>query len=82
MSIATLTKKGQVTIPKSVRDSMGLHTGDKLEFTLSDNGVAFIKPITKKVDEVFGRLHQPGRKAVSIEEMDAAVKSKMRADKK
>jgi len=82
MTVATLTKKGQVTIPKSVRDSMGLHTGDKLEFTLSDNGVAFIKPITKKVDEVFGRLHQPGRKAVSIEEMDAAVKSKMRADKK
>ena len=80
MTVATLTKKGQVTIPKSVRDSMGLHTGDKLEFTVSDNGGAFFRPVTKKVDEVFGILHQPGRKAVSIEEMDAVVKSKMRAD--
>jgi AbrB family looped-hinge helix DNA binding protein len=82
MTVATLTKKGQVTIPKSVRESMGLNTGDKLEFTLSDNGGAFFRPVTKKVDEVFGILHQPGRKAVSIEEMDAALKSKMRAENK
>ena len=78
MAVATLTKKGQITIPKSVRDSMGLHTGDKLEFTLSDNGEAFLRPVTKKVDNVFGMLYRPGRKAVLIEEMDAALKSKIR----
>ena len=80
MTVATLTKKGQVTIPKSVRDTMGLNTGDKLEFTVSDNGGAFFRPVTKKVDEVFGILYQAGKKPVSIEEMNAAVRSKMRAD--
>ena len=79
MALATLTQKGQVTIPKAVRDSLGLHTGDKLEFIVSENGEAFFRPVTKKVDDVFGKLHQPGRKAVSVEEMNDAVKSKLQA---
>jgi AbrB family looped-hinge helix DNA binding protein len=32
MPIATLTRKGQVTIPLAVRAALGLHTGDKLDF--------------------------------------------------
>jgi AbrB family looped-hinge helix DNA binding protein len=78
MAVATLTKKGQVTIPKSVRDSLGLHTGDKLEFIITENGDALFKPVTKKIDDVFGRLHKPGQKPVSTEEMDAAIKQKIR----
>lgn len=79
MAVATLTQKGQVTIPKAVRDSLGLHTGDKLEFIVSEKGEAFFRPVTKKVDDVFGKLHQPGRKAVSVEEMDDTVKTKLQA---
>lgn len=79
MAVATLTQKGQVTIPKTVRDSLGLHTGDKLEFIVSEKGEAFFRPVTKKVDDVFGKLHQPGRKAVSVEEMDDTVKTKLQA---
>ncbi len=82
MAVATLTKKGQVTIPKAVRTSLGLHSGDKLEFVITETGEALLRPVTKKVDEVFGRLHKPGRKPVSVEEMDAAIKQKMRAASK
>ena len=77
MALATLTNKGQVTIPKEVRDSMGLHPGDKLEFVITENGEALFKPVTKKVDDVFGRLYKHGRKPVSIEEMDAVIRQKM-----
>ena len=77
MALATLTNKGQVTIPKEVRDSMGLHPGDKLEFVITESGEALFKPVNKKVDDVFGRLCKHGRKPVSIEEMDAVIRQKM-----
>lgn len=79
MTLATITSKGQITIPKAVRDSLKLHTGDKVEFVVTAKGEAIIRPATKKVDELFGILHKPGRKPVSVEEMDAAIRRKMRA---
>ncbi|MBW2544743.1 MAG: AbrB/MazE/SpoVT family DNA-binding domain-containing protein [Deltaproteobacteria bacterium] len=80
MSLATLTSKGQITIPKAVRDSLRLHSGDKVEFVITESREALLRPITKKVDDVYGRLHKPGRKPVSIEKMDAGIKQKMQAD--
>ena len=81
MALATLTSKGQVTIPKVVRDSLQLQAGDKVEFVLSEAKEALFRPVTKKVDEVFGRLYRPGRKAVSVEQMDAGLKQKLRSEK-
>ena len=78
MALATITTKGQVTIPKSVRDSLMLSTGDKIEFVVTDKREALIRPISKKVDEVFGILHKPGRKTVSVEEMDAKIRQRMK----
>jgi len=77
MTIATLTTKGQVTIPKAVRDSMRLHSGDKVEFIITEGGEALLRPVTKKVDDVFGRLHKTGIKPVSVEQMDAGIRQKM-----
>ena len=78
MALATLTNKGEVTIPKSGRELLGIHSGDKLEFVVIENGKAYIKPVTKKVDDVFGRLYNPDRKPVSVDEMDKKIKQKMR----
>ncbi len=78
MAVATITTKGQVTIPKSVRDSLMLSTGDKIEFVVTNKREALIRPISKKVDEVFGILHKPGRKTVSVEEMNAKIRQKMK----
>ena len=78
MALATITTKGQITIPKSVRDSLMLSTGDQIEFIVTDKREALIRPISKKVDEVFGILHKPGRKTVSVEEMDAKIGQRMK----
>jgi AbrB family looped-hinge helix DNA binding protein len=79
MAVATLTSKGQITIPKAIRDCLGLHSGDKLEFIVTENGDVLIKPVTKKVDEVFGKLHKPGQESVSVEDMDSAIRERLKA---
>ena len=76
----TITTKGQITIPKEVRDTLSLTAGDKVEFVLIDKREALIRPVSKKVDDVFGLLHKPGRKAVSVEQMTEGIRRKMRED--
>jgi len=79
MALATLTTKGQVTIPKKIRESLRLHTGDKIEIIVTEKREAIIRPISKKVDDIFCKLHKSGRKAVSLEAMDDAIRNKMKA---
>jgi AbrB family looped-hinge helix DNA binding protein len=52
MATSTITSKGQVTIPKTIRRSLMLKTGDKIEFIISENNELLVKPISKKVDGV------------------------------
>lgn len=78
MQQTTLTSKGQVTIPKNIRDSIGLYAGDKIEFVLTEKKEVILRPITKKVDDVFGLLHKPSRNTVTIEGMDEGIKKKIR----
>ncbi len=73
MVTATITSKGQIMIPKAVRDSLHLRSGDRVAFFLHGDGEAMFKPLTKSVDEVYGRLHRAGQTARSIEDMDEAV---------
>ncbi|NYT27718.1 MAG: AbrB/MazE/SpoVT family DNA-binding domain-containing protein [Candidatus Thiodubiliella endoseptemdiera] len=78
MSLATITSKGQVTIPKDIRQSLHLNAGDKIEMLATKNGEAIIRPISKTVDEVFGLLKRPGQKPVSVEEMNEAIGQHLR----
>ena len=78
MATATLTTKGQVTIPKEIRETLKLHAGDKIEIVVTEKREAIIRPISKKVDEIFCRLHRPGRKAVTLEAMDDAIRNRMK----
>lgn len=71
---STITSKGQVTIPKSVRDSLHLLSGDKVEFLRNDADEIVIKPITKRASDLAGILKQYAKKEpVGIEEMNQAV---------
>ncbi len=79
MALATLTTKGQVTIPKLIRDALKLNTGDKIEIIVTDKREAIIRPVSKKVDDIFCKLHNPQRKTASIEEMQQAIKNRMKA---
>ena len=78
MTLATLTTKGQLTIPKKIRESLKLHRGDKVEFIITQNREAIIRPISKKVDEIFCKLHNSTRKPVSIEGIDNAIRNRMK----
>ena len=78
MALATLTTKGQVTIPKIIRDSLKLNTGDKIEIIVTEKREAIIRPVSKKVDDIFCKLHKPVRKAVSLEAMDDAIRNRIR----
>jgi antitoxin PrlF len=78
MATAVVTSKGQITIPKAVRDTLGLHSGDRVEFVVQGPEGAVMKPMTRTVDEVFGRAHKPGRPARSVEDMNRAIGERMR----
>lgn len=72
MSAATVTSKGQITIPKEVRDALGLESGDRVEFVASAPGVYEILAASKDVRELKGMIARP-RKPVSVEDMRKAV---------
>ncbi|MBE9530536.1 MAG: AbrB/MazE/SpoVT family DNA-binding domain-containing protein [Proteobacteria bacterium] len=76
MPTATLTSKGQTVIPKAVRDHLGLQPGDKLDFVVQDNGDVLIRPAVHDVKRLKGMLFRPGRKPVTIEDMNLAIKQR------
>jgi len=82
MVTATLTCKGQLTIPKAVRDSLNLHAGDRVAFIVHNDTEAVLKPVTKSVDDVFGRLQSAGQQRKSVEDMNTAVAKRMRERKR
>jgi len=69
---ATLTSKGQITIPKAVRDTLKLHVGDRLEFLVDPDGSVRIVPATRSVTELKAMLPRPVR-ALSLDEIDAVI---------
>ena len=44
----TMTVKGQVTIPKDLRDHLGLHAGDQVDFVFADDGSVRLQPLRRK----------------------------------
>ena len=74
MTTATLTSKGQVTIPADVRQRLGLESGDRIEFVQMDGGYA-IKPAIDDVRSLKGLLRKPA-KPVSIDDMNAAIRAR------
>ena len=66
---ATLTSKGQTTIPKEIRDSLGIKPGDRMTFTLMLDGTVVMRVKRKSVVDLAGVLHKKGRKPVSIAQM-------------
>ncbi|MGE0722759.1 MAG: AbrB/MazE/SpoVT family DNA-binding domain-containing protein [Alphaproteobacteria bacterium] len=70
---STLTSKGQTTIPKPVRDALGVRPGDELLFTMADDGTVRLSARTVSADQLFGMLHRPGQRALSIAEINDAI---------
>jgi antitoxin PrlF len=72
MATATVTSKGQITIPSIVRTALGLESGSRVEFVQNDQGQFSIVPVTSSVLELKGMLKKP-KKLVSIDDMNRAI---------
>lgn len=79
MSTATVTTKGQITIPKDIRDALGVQSGDRVEFFLRADGVVELTPRTRDLLSLAGMLKWDGP-PVSVEEMDDAIGALLAAD--
>jgi len=77
MLTATLTSKGQLTLPKALREAWRLKAGGKVTFALNGDE-AVMRPVSKSVDEIFGLLRDEARPPLSVEDMDAAVRRRMK----
>ena len=78
MTSAKMTSKGQVTIPKEVRDRLGVHPGDRIAFEIRPDGTARMLPLCKTAADVSGILKRAPRRRFTVEEMDQAVASSFR----
>jgi antitoxin PrlF len=75
MSAATITSKGQITIPKDIRALLNLHSGDKINFIVEESGEVRFLPATRDVSTLKGIIAKP-KKAVSVEQMKASIKAR------
>jgi AbrB family looped-hinge helix DNA binding protein len=68
-SDATLTSKGQTTIPKEIRDGLGMKSGDRITFTLMPDATVVMRLKNKSITELAGKLYKKGRKPVPVEQL-------------
>ena len=73
MPTAVVTTKGQITIPKPVRDDLGVETGDRIEFVQLEKGVYTVVAATRDVRDLKGMIPKPA-KPVSVQDMNRAVR--------
>ena len=73
MTTATLTSKGQMTLPKTIRDRLRLKAGDRVDFDFDASGNVILRPVTKSALDMIGFMRDPGRKALSVGEIDASI---------
>ncbi|HET7893379.1 MAG TPA: AbrB/MazE/SpoVT family DNA-binding domain-containing protein [Candidatus Sulfotelmatobacter sp.] len=73
MASATITSKGQITIPAKVRNALGLDAGDRIEFVEIGEKEFCIVPATGSIRELNGLFKRRRNKPVSLAEMDRAI---------
>jgi antitoxin PrlF len=76
LATATMTSKGQVTVPKEIRTALGIDPGDRIEFVETEKGQFAIIAATRSIQELYGKYRDRRSKPVSIEEMNAAIRKR------
>ncbi|HEV8647438.1 MAG TPA: type II toxin-antitoxin system PrlF family antitoxin [Burkholderiales bacterium] len=75
MTTATLTSKGQTTVPKDIRDHLHLRPGDRIEFVIEPDGRVVLVSASFDAADLAGALPRPKR-PVSLDEMKAAIRKR------
>lgn len=73
MPSATVTSKGQITVPKEIRDHFGIEPGDRLNFQIVNGGQVIVEPETIDIRSLRGILKRPGRRA-TLQDMEAGIR--------
>jgi len=66
---ATLTSKGQITIPKEIRDSLHMKAEDRMTFTLMPDATVVMRVKSKSIIKLAGSLHKKDRKSFPVEQL-------------
>ena len=72
-NITTVTKKGQVTIPRMVRKKLQINSGDKVEFTFNEQGKVVLQPVKTDLHRLYGILAKE-KPELDIEEQRKAAR--------
>ena len=75
MSSVAITSKGQMTLPKSVREDLDVKPGDRLELVKTPDGYLLTRK--KSALELFARLPKYGGPPLSVDEMDQAIEEEV-----
>lgn len=71
MSLAKLTSKGQITLPKAIRDYLELHSGDKVEFVIDSQGRVIMHSKTIDLKDAFGMIKS--KKSATVNDMNKSI---------
>lgn len=74
MTTATITTKGQITIPVAIRKELHVGPGSRVEFIKISDGHFELKAVSEDIQTLKGLIKT--EKSVSVEEMNAAIKNK------
>jgi antitoxin PrlF len=78
MAKSTITTKGQTTVPKEVRDHLGLKPGDQIEFVIQPDGAVRVDALSVDIRSLQGSLRRYVKKPVTVEDMRKAVRDRFR----
>lgn len=75
MASSRITSKGQITVPKAIRETLGVVPGDRIAFRVEEDGRVLVEPETGDLRTLRGVL-KPRQGGVSVEDMAAAVRER------
>jgi antitoxin PrlF len=73
MATSTLTSKGQITIPREVRERLHLKTGSRVDFIVEPSGQVVLKPLNGNFRSIRGIVRSRHKRHVSIKEMNETI---------
>lgn len=73
MRYATITSKGQITVPKHVREILGVRPGDRLAFRVRGDGTVVVEAETVDLRALRGAV-RPEVKGITIEQMNETIR--------
>lgn len=73
--LVSVTSKGQLTLPKAIRQQLNLGVGSRLDFSVNEHGWLMARPVTNTALGLAGILRRPGQAVVSVEAMADSVEA-------